>query len=302
MATRYAFADRFFQTNQGPSFPAHQYIISGTSTVSNGSALRAADNPFSPLGGASGGCDSPIGSFVWLIDPLGNENQAAYPCFERRTLMDLLAAKSLSWRYYQAHLGAGLWEGPDAIAHLRRSKEFSRHVVAPPKLFLTDVARGRLANVVWVTPTALASDHASITNGSGPSWVASVVNAIGMSRYWQNTAIFVTWDDWGGWYDHVAPPLYNSYELGFRVPLIVISPYVKPHYVSHRRHEFGSILRFIEETFETGSLRTTDVRSDDLSDCFDFLQPPLRFSPIHAPLNSEYFMRQPASREDPDTD
>jgi phospholipase C len=302
MATRYAFADRFFQTNQGPSFPAHQYIISGTSTVSNGSALRAADNPFSPLGGASGGCDSPIGSFVWLIDPLGNENQAAYPCFERRTLMDLLAAKSLSWRYYQAHLGAGLWEGPDAIAHLRRSKEFSRHVVAPPKLFLTDVARGRLANVVWVTPTALASDHASITNGSGPSWVASVVNAIGKSRYWQNTAIFVTWDDWGGWYDHVAPPLYNSYELGFRVPLIVISPYVKPHYVSHRRHEFGSILRFIEETFETGSLRTTDVRSDDLSDCFDFLQPPLRFSPIHAPLNSEYFMTQPASREDLDTD
>jgi phospholipase C len=302
MATRYAFADRFFQTNQGPSFPAHQYIISGTSTVSNGSALRAADNPFSPLGGASGGCDSPIGSFVWLIDPLGNENQAAYPCFDRRTLMDLLAAKSLSWRYYQAHLGAGLWEGPDAILHLRRSKEFSSHVVAPPKLFLTDVARGRLANVVWITPTPLASDHASITDGSGPSWVASVVNAIGTSRYWQNTAIFVAWDDWGGWYDHVAPPLYNSYELGFRVPLIVISPYVKTHYVSHRRHEFGSILHFIEETFETGSLQTTDVRADDLSDCFDFSQAPLRFRPIHAPLNSEYFMRQPASQEDPDTD
>ena len=89
MATRYTFADRLFQSNEGPSFPAHQYIISGTSTIANGSALRVGSNPL-PLGGVGGGCDSPAGSFVWLIDELGNENQAMYPCFERLTLMDLL--------------------------------------------------------------------------------------------------------------------------------------------------------------------------------------------------------------------
>ena len=83
--------------------------------------------------------------------------------------------------------------------------QFSTDVVAPPSKVLTDISSGSLANVVWVTPTAKASDHANITNGTGPSWVASVVNGIGQSSYWDNTAIFLTWDDWGGWYDHVAP-------------------------------------------------------------------------------------------------
>ncbi len=85
-----------------------------------------------------------------------------------------------------------------------------------------------------------------------------MVNVIGSSKYWNNTVIFVTWDDWGGWYDHVQPQIYNPYELGFRVPLIVISPYAKPGYVSHVHHEFGSILKFVEEQFGLGSLGYTD--------------------------------------------
>lgn len=300
MASRYTFADRMFQTNQGPSFPAHQYIISGTSTVSNGSQLRAASNALAPSGGFTGGCDSPLGSFVLLIDASGNEDQGMYPCFDRLTMMDLLDRSSRSWRYYEAHLGAGLWQGPDAIAHLRNSKEFATHVVAPSKTILTDIAAGRLADVVWVTPTADASDHAGTTNGTGPSWVASVVNAIGESQYWNDTAIFLTWDDWGGWYDHVPPPQYNSYELGFRVPLVVISAYAKQHYVSHRQHEFGSILKFVEETFGLPSLGTTDVRSDDLSDCFDFNGSPAPFKPIKAPLSKSYFLKEPETSESVD--
>ncbi len=193
-----------------------------------------------------------------------------------------------------------MWEGPDAIAHIRNSKSFATHVVAPPKEIFDDIDAGHLADVVWVTPTAAASDHAGTTDGSGPSWVASVVNAIGSSKYWNDTAIFVTWDDWGGWYDHVSPPQDNSYELGFRVPLIVISPYAKRHYVSHRRHEFGSILKFTEETFDLGSMNTTDVRSDDLYDCFDFSQQPSPFQKIPAPLHRSYFERQPISQQNPD--
>jgi phospholipase C len=214
--------------------------------------------------------------------------------------MDLLDRKSFSWRYYQERLGAGLWEAPDAILHLRNSKEFATRVVAPPKTILTDIAAGRLADVVWVTPTGKASDHAGVTNGTGPSWVASVVNAIGESPYWNHTAIFLTWDDWGGWYDHVAPPQYNSYELGFRVPLVVISPYAKQHYVSHVQHEFGSMLKFVEETFGLPSMGTTDVRSDDLSDCFDFNQAPTTFKPIEAPLSRSYFLKQPDTSENVD--
>ncbi|HEY2474256.1 MAG TPA: alkaline phosphatase family protein [Candidatus Cybelea sp.] len=297
MAERYTFADRMFQSNEGPSFPAHQYIISGTSTLANGSQLRAASNAFKPLGGFTGGCDSPPGSFVYVIDAAGNENQATYPCFNRTTIMDLLEQKALSWRYYQQDHGAGLWEAPDAIWHIRHSKEFTTDVVFPPKQLLKDISAGRLANVVWVTPTSEASDHGGTTNGTGPSWVATVVNAIGRSQYWNNTAIFVTWDDWGGWYDHVPPPSYNSYELGFRVPLIVISPYAKQRYISQKQHEFGSILKFIEVTFGLPSLGTTDVRSDDLSDCFDFGGAPRRFVPIEAPLGPRYFLNQPESTE-----
>lgn len=304
MAERYTFADHMFETNQGPSFPAHQYLLSGTSTISSDSTLRASENAGDPSDPRvrAGGCDSPPGSLVAVITLAGEENQRVYPCFERQSLPELLEAHGLSWHYYQAHLGAGTWHGPDAILQLRESPEFFKDVVAPPSQVLTDIAEGRLADVAWVTPTAPESDHSGVNNGSGPSWVASVVNAIGESRYWNNTVIFVVWDDWGGWYDHVRPVRYNSYELGFRVPLIVVSPYAKRHFVSHRQHEFGSILKFVEKTFDLGSLGTTDVRSDDLSDCFDFSSPPHRFRPIPAPLQPSYFLKQPITMQDPDDD
>ena len=167
---------------------------------------------------------------------------------------------------------------------------------------LTDIANGNLANVVWVTPTAKASDHAGITNGTGPSWVASVVNAIGQSQYWDNTVIFVTWDDWGGFYDHVPPVQYNSYELGFRVPLIAISPYAKKGYVSHVQHEFGSILKFTEQVFGLGSLGATDVRADNLADCFNFSRKPRAFRRIQSPFGRDYFLRQPMSWDSPDNE
>lgn len=302
MAKRYTFGDRMFQTNQGPSFPAHQYIVSGTSSITNTNSLKASENPATPADRSTGGCDSPPGSLVVLIDSLGNEGQDVYPCFNRISLMQLIEAKSLSWRYYQALSGPGIWNGPDAILRIRESPTYSTNVVTPPSRVLTDVAQGHLADVVWVTPTAQASDHGRVTDGSGPSWVADVVNAIGQSSYWNDTAIFVTWDDWGGWFDHVAPHLYNSYELSFRVPLIVISPYAKNGYVSHKQHEFGSILKFTEETFGLGSLHTTDARSDDLSDCFDFSKPPSKFKHIPTRLPPAYFLRQPLSNVIPDDD
>lgn len=296
LAQQYTFADRMFQTNQGPSFPAHQFIISGTSAPTADSNLFAAENTI-----GTAGCTAPPQSYVLMIDPFGNESSRQYPCFEHPTLTDLLNAEYLSWRYYAPN-ETSIWTGPNAIRHMRMGVDWHRNVVLHPPQVLTDITNGQLASVSWIIPSGRTSDHPVYTDGSGPSWVASIVNAIGNSQYWSNTAIFITWDDWGGWYDHVAPPIINSYEYGFRVPLIVVSPYAKRGYVSHVMHHFGSILKFIESNFNLPSLGYADAHADDLSDCFDFGQNPLPFDTIPAKLDAAHFLNDTRPPTDPDDD
>lgn len=300
MAEQYAFADRMFQTNEGPSFPAHQFIISGTSAPAAGSDLFAAENTQEPnVDPAPAGCAAPADVSVALIDPTGDESQSQYPCFEHPTLMDLLDSKRLSWRYY-APTPDSIWTAPNAIKHLRSGPDWAANVVLNPPQVLTDIASGQLASVTWIIPNGRSSDHGMTNDGSGPSWVASIVNAIGNSPFWANTAIFITWDDWGGWYDHVAPKIINSYEYGFRVPLIVVSPYAKPGYISHVTHDFGSLLKFIENNFGLPSMGYADNLADGLSDCFDFNQTPLTFQPISAKLDAAYFLHDTRPPLDPD--
>jgi phospholipase C len=303
LAQRYTFGDRMFQSNQGPSFPAHQYIISGTSAPSVGGTYAGylvAENP-TPL--APTGCDlAPADARVALIDPAGLESVSIYPCFEHPTLIDLLDQAGVSWRYY-APSTVSIWTGPNAISHLRSGADWHNVIVRETKV-LTDIAANQLAQVVWVIPDGSDSDHSGVNDGSGPSWVASIVNAIGNSPYWSNTAIIITWDDWGGWYDHVAPSIYSVYEYGFRVPLIVVSPYAKKAYVSHVNHDFGSILRFIESTFALPSLDYADARADDLADCFDFTQAVSPYTPVTSKYAPAYFIdrAKTASPKDPDDD
>ena len=128
------------------------------------------------------------------------------------------------------------------------------------------------------------------------------MNAIGTSPYWANTAIIITWDDWGGWYDHVAPTIYDSYEYGFRVPLIIVSPYTKQAYVSHVTHDFGSILKFIEEVFNLPSLGYADARADDFSDCFDLTQTPISFQVVPAKVDGKFFLTVKRPVTPPDDD
>ena len=303
MAEKYTFADHTFETNQGPSFPAHQYLVSGTSAISNESDLKAAENPLDPPEGSKrlGGCDSLPSTTVLTIDPKGNEGNAVFPCFVRNSIFTLMDDRGVTWRYYQEHDGPGLWQAVDALKPIRHGQSYS-NVIWPSERVLKDVERGRLADVTFITPSALASDHAEWTDGTGPSWVAAIVDAIGRSTFWDNTAIFVTWDDWGGWYDHVKPKIYNSYEDGFRVPLIVISPYAKKAYVAHDTYEFGSILKFIEDTFGLPSLHRTDVRAKALRDCFDFHQRPRPFDRIRAPYSATYFESLPIDYGNPDDD
>jgi phospholipase C len=301
MATEYVFGDRMFQSNQGPTFPAHQYIIAGTSDPGEqagypGYLVAGNPVPLSPTGCV----DAPPRAIVRLISPQGNQDAKIYPCFEHQTMMDLLDAAGHTWRYYTPSTD-GLQTGPNGIAHLREGPDW-KNVIVPPAQVLTDIQQGQLADVVWVMPNGKQSDHPLTNDGTGPSWVASVVNAIGESDYWADTAIFVTWDDWGGFYDHVPPPIYSSYENGFRVPLIVISPFAKQGYVSHRMHDFGSLLHFIEWTYGLPSLGYEDARSDNLDDCFDFRQAPRAFHPIKAPHDAAYFILRAAFEPPQDAD
>jgi phospholipase C len=297
MAESYTFADEMFQSGEGPSFPAHQYLVSGTSTNYDGSQWRVAED----TGNNQGGCDSVPGTKVTLIDAAGHEGDPVFPCFDRTSIFTLLDAAKISWHYYQARQGPGPWNAVDALKPLwQNTAEYSANVTTPPSQVLTDIAGGKLANVVFVTPTAANSDHSGSNKGTGPSWVASIVNAMGSSAYWNSSVVLVIWDDWGGWYDHVAPKIYNSYELGMRVPMIVISPYAKAGYVSHVPYEFGSLLKFIEETFALGSLGTTDARANDLSDCFTFGSRPRRFKSISSKYSATYFVHEPDANQPPD--
>jgi phospholipase C len=303
MAEQYTFGDRMFQTNQGPSFPAHQFAIAGTSAPTATSDLFAAENVGFPAKAGSNmeaGCAGSTGETVAMIDPMGDESTTQFPCFEHQTLLDTLDSHGISWRYYAPSTGS-IWTAPNAIGHLRWGSDW-QNVIIPQTKVLSDIADGQLAQVTWVIPDGRASDHPRQNEGSGPSWVASIVNAIGNSGYWGDTAILITWDDWGGWYDHVAPPILNSYEYGFRVPLMVISPYAKRGYVSHTMHDFGSLLRFTEETFHLPSLGYADSRADDLSDCFDFNQTPTTFQPFVAKYDASYFLKDTRPPLDPDDD
>ena len=317
LAEQYTFGDRMFQTNQGPSFPAHQFIISGTSAPTATSNLFAAENPSA----SPAGCLAPPAEVVTMIDPSGSETNPPpeYPCFDHPTLTDLLEAKGVTWRYYAPSPGS-IWTGPDAISHICQPQtingtltctgpDWISNVSIPEWQVFEDITNGQLAQVSWVIPDGTHSDHPSSNNGTGPSWVASIVNAIGNSPYWANTAIIITWDDWGGWYDHVAPKVINDgvswgsgYVYGFRVPLIVVSPYAKAAYISHATHDFGSILKFIETTFNLPSLGYADAPADDLSDCFNLMQSPIQFQKIPAPLDASHFLNAKGPPTDPDDD
>ncbi|MBV8116647.1 MAG: hypothetical protein JOY69_06295 [Candidatus Eremiobacteraeota bacterium] len=306
MATQYVFADNMFQTNQAGSFPAHQYIISGDASGEPATADNVSSDPYNSKNGAKtpAGCDAPSLSVVNTIDPVsGSPGPTPFPCFERPVLSDLLDTAGVSWRYYQEGLGPGLWHAPDAIQHIRYGSDYA-YVITPPEKILYDIHHRTLPGLSWVMPAdGYHSDHSGNRSTAGPSWVAAVVNAIGQTSYWKSTAILITWDDWGGWYDHVSPQQFNSYELGFRVPLVVVSPYAKrgtsrEGYISHVQYEFGSILAFAEETFgiPKGSLGSTDVRANDLSDAFDFTQQARPFVVISAP---PFVPKSSAIEEDP---
>ncbi len=320
IAKQYVLADHTFQTQGSGSFTAHQDLIAGGTDISTTEALI--DNPsFFPWG-----CDANK-SVVTAIIKKGSQKVYPYggpfPCLSYATMRDLLDAKGVSWKFYampvQKESGCfhgdtpGIWSAFDAIHAVRYSPEWRRNVTQSNLVFFKDVSKHTLPAVSWITPDGLNSDHPGETynkpcrrgtklGDTGPSWVASIVNAIGESPYWDSTAIVVLWDDWGGYYDHVVPPHPRTWQggPGFRVPMLVVSPYVKPH-VEHTVYQFGSILKFVEETWGLGSLGTSDARATSIGNAFDFNMRPRTFKQIPSKYSRAYFLAQPPSGAAPDT-
>lgn len=374
IATNYGFANYMFQTSQGPSFPAHQFIFSGTSAPTE--YPLGYDDWFDAENTAemaqNAGCIAPSGQTAKEINPSGTESlgytppgfNQGYPCYDHPTLIDVLPT-GFNWRYYSNLMGS-IWSAPTAIQHICGSigqnpclnfaahGKYATNVIFESQNNLApifnDIQNCNLAALSWVIPDMRWSDHPGNgnNNGEGPYYVANIVNAIGESTctdqdngltYWHNTAILIVWDDWGGWYDHVPPfklggegiNLWGeSYTYGFRVPLLVVSPYTKAGYVSGAisgppsyppklqfTHDFGSILAFMEYNFlgagEIGQINPSYFFADHwapdwnnptgnipLQDFFQFSYRGFTPIPIDPPYNTpNYFTSYPGDPEGP---
>ena len=297
LGRNYVLADEMFASNlDESSFISHQYIIAGQAN----SAVNFPDSWW----GCPGGSSDEIGTLTQERQYGSNIPM----CWNNETLGAEMDDAGLPWAFYTSTYNGdgGIWSAYQNINHIYNGPDWS-NVILNQAQILTDITSGNLPTVSWVVPDILESDHPNGTDGSGPSWVASIVNTIGASSYWPNTAIFITWDEWGGWYDHVAPPLpfFHDSELGFRVPLVIVSPYAKQAYVSHVQHDFGSILKFIEGVFNLGLINGAeyaDSRADDLSDCFNFTKKARAFKKIPAPYDATFFIHKPQNTDDIDDD
>jgi len=231
---------------------------------------------------------------VALVGPNGTDLPGVFPCFDYQTMADLLDAKSVTWRYYAPGPTTDSFfiiSAYQAVRHIRFGPDWQNNVISPETQVLTDIANGKLAQVTWIVPAYNNSDHPGAPP-QGPEWVASIVNAIGASPFWNSTTIFISWDDWGGWYDHVPPPQIDAMGLGFRVPVIVVGPYVRRGYVSHVTHEASGFLRYTEEVFNLPSLGTRDAVADDFSDCFDYTQSPTPYIKVKTTHGAAFFLKQ----------
>jgi phospholipase C len=289
-AETFTLADRMFSSLHGPSFPNHLYTVGAQSgrAINNpqinppkASAPQLNNAPNPGLGdSARWGCDADDLETVDVLDSADNVTEQ-FPCFDFPTLADSLESAGISWRYYAPSQGEGgyIWSALDAIKHLRFGPLWASNVM-PDTSFAVDASSGQLPQVSWLVPKAFVSDHPDLSGMcGGENWTVQQLNAVMAGPDWDSTAVFLTWDDFGGFYDHVAPPQSDEFGMGPRVPLLIISPFAKPGFVSHTTYELSSLLKFAEVRFALPPLTERDAAANDVLDSFDFDQTPL------APIN-----------------
>ena len=268
-ANLYVLQDRLFESVISYSLPAHLYMLAAQS------------------GGYAGSTGQ------------GYPSSYGFP-----EITELLGSGKINWRYYVNRGGAAgaadlndgdtnvdettytYWNPLPAFPAVKSdATQFSRLTNAAQ--FLTDAQNGSLPQVSWVIPNNVQSEHPPGSISDGMNYVTSLVNAVMSGPQWNTTAIFIAWDDWGGFYDHVPPPNVDQYGLGIRVPGLVISPYARQGYVDHRSYSFESWLRIVEERFGVIPMTARDDAASDMIDAFDFTQQP-RPGVILNPAGSPY--------------
>ena len=285
-ARTFALGDRYFSNMLGPSFPGHAFLLAAQ-------AGWALGNPPTHIPKSlNWGCDQPAADRVTVLQGGTCTTAAVAPCFDFPSVPDVLPP-GVTWKFYGTDfygLDPIVWTMFDAMKSVRNGDGWKN--VVNVSQFARDVANGTLPNVSWVVDQDLNDEHPAVGDiCTGENWTVDHINLLMKSPYWSHTAILYTTDDSGGWVDHVAPPRQygcdaaHPYGLGFRLPLILISPYARPGFVFHEQAEQASVPRFIERIFGAPALSTRDPaaqdgQANDLFGAFDFNQKPLPPLPL----------------------
>ncbi|HZU99776.1 MAG TPA: alkaline phosphatase family protein [Planctomycetota bacterium] len=278
LASRGVLCDNYFTSVMGASTPNHLFLYAASSgnVVTNG---------------------DPSSGQVQVMGPggkLANHAPRLSPSEVPTTLLNELEAKGLSWRILReadstppmplVQLLASFINGDESIKFFDVATslpDFSKNYIETPNLdenLPQLLAQGNVGSVTWIKPYPFNSEHPGFSSvGLGGEWTRNIVNAIGNSQYWPTCAIFITWDDYGGFYDHVAPPAVDAIGLGFRVPCIVVSPYAKKGYVDHTQYEHSSVMKFAETNFGLPAMTARDAAADGMSGAIDLTQTPRPF-------------------------
>jgi phospholipase C len=276
-AERFVLGDNFFASVAGPSYPNHLYFIAGGS----GGAINNPENIATKRLNdgrifKSWGCDA-YGEDVFVFVENEDGTLARHAtCFDLETVGHQLSRHDIDWAYYSAdpYQAGYIWQAYSSIRDIFHDEQIWDEHIWPVDDLMRDIEAGSLPPVTWITPRFQLSDHPPFSTKHAHNWLTEVVNGIMRSEMWDDVAIFVTWDEWGGLYDHVAPPEIDSMQVGFRVPLLVISPYAKRGYVDDAFGEFSSPLRFIADNWGLPHLPGRIADSHDFSHVFDFDRPP----------------------------
>jgi phospholipase C len=295
-AQQFVLQDAMFEPNASWSLPAHLF------TVSEWSASCTSGDPYS----CTNQLQTPGGS-VYLLRPQAQRGSLQAPLYAWTDLTYLLYKANVSWGYYvdegdqpdcdddamfceakpQRFNVPGIWNPLPYFETVQQDNQVSN--VQPTKNFYDAASAGTLPAVSWVIPNQTVSEHPPANIADGQAYVTSLINAVMQGPDWSTTAIFLTWDDWGGFYDHVEPPTVDVNGYGLRVPGLVISPYARQGYVDHQTLSFDAYLKFIEDLFLNGerldpatdgrpdprpSVRETEPILGNLMQDFDFTQQP----------------------------
>jgi phospholipase C len=286
-ARHFGLGDHFFANELGPSFPGHLFLLAAQ-------AGWAVGNPPVDIGGFPPklhpfwGCDETPGDTLQVLDNASCKLVDKFPCFDIPAVPDILP-QGTSWKFYGSnfYLLGEIWSMFDAVEDIRNGPRWDNIVNADD--FMTDIDNGTLPDVSWLVNQDLNSEHPglNISMCKGENWTVTRINKLMQSEYWKDTVILMTFDDFGGWYDHVKPPRQygcdanQPYGLGFRLPLLIISPYVKPGSIFSEVAEQASIPHFIGKIFHATKTLTDldpaaqDKQANDLLNAFDFQQTPL---------------------------